>query len=121
MDATMDAQVREVLIERAGLVEGLSAIDLGDAAGRGFPVLLLRQGERLRAWVNACPHAGRRLDFLPGRFLWSEGRLVCAAHGAEIDLDDGRCVAGPGRGAALAALALRPVADGWMLELDERR
>ena len=53
----------------------------------------------VRAWLNVCPHAGRRLDWAPGQFLRSkEGLLVCAVHGASFDLASGDCVAGPCRG-----------------------
>lgn len=56
----------------------------------------------VRAWLNVCPHAGRRLDWAPGQFLRDRaGHLVCAAHGASFALDDGRCVAGPCRGEGL--------------------
>lgn len=62
----------------------------------------------VRAWLNVCPHAGRRLDWAPGRFLrGKDGTLVCAAHGASFDLRDGRCVAGPCRGERLRAVAVQ--------------
>lgn len=81
--------------------------------GAPASLLALRHGDRLQVWHNACPHAGRRLDYAPGRFLMQDGRLVCAAHGAQFRLDDGRCVEGPGRGGGLAALVVTRVADGW--------
>lgn len=56
----------------------------------------------VRAWLNVCPHAGRRLDWAPGRFLrGKDGLLVCAVHGASFDLRDGLCIAGPCRGERL--------------------
>ncbi|HEY1069508.1 MAG TPA: Rieske 2Fe-2S domain-containing protein [Thermomonas sp.] len=62
----------------------------------------------VRAWLNVCPHAGRRLDFAPGKFLRSKaGELVCAVHGATFALADGQCVAGPCRGDRLRAVAVR--------------
>ena len=62
----------------------------------------------VRAWLNVCPHAGRRLDFAPGKFLRSKaGELVCAVHGAAFALADGQCVAGPCRGDRLRAVAVR--------------
>ena len=64
-------------------------------------VILLRQGERVNAWLNICPHAGRRLDWAPGKFLISRGMLVCAAHGACFSLDNGECIGGPCRGESL--------------------
>jgi nitrite reductase/ring-hydroxylating ferredoxin subunit len=61
-------------------------------------ILLFRKGNEVRAWLNVCPHAGRRLDYLPGKFLMDKGHLVCAAHGATFRTSDGECVAGPCRG-----------------------
>ena len=61
-------------------------------------VVLFRVGDQVRAWLNICPHAGRRLDWAPGKFLISRGLLVCAAHGASFRTEDGECVAGPCRG-----------------------
>ena len=67
---------------------------------------------RVRAWLNVCPHAGRRLDWAPGQFLRSkDGLLVCAVHGASFDLRDGSCVAGPCRGERLREVAVE-VRDG---------
>jgi nitrite reductase/ring-hydroxylating ferredoxin subunit len=71
-------------------------------------LILHREGDDVRAWLNVCPHAGRRLDWAPGRFLVSkDGLLVCAAHGASFELMRGECVAGPCRGASLRAVAVR--------------
>ena len=61
----------------------------------------------VRAWLNVCPHAGRRLDWAPGKFLRSkDGTLVCAVHGASFELQRGECVAGPCRGEALREVAV---------------
>ncbi|HPW13843.1 MAG TPA: Rieske (2Fe-2S) protein, partial [Thermomonas sp.] len=58
------------------------------------------------------PHAGRRLDWAPGKFLRAkDGMLVCAAHGASFELANGVCVAGPCRGESLRAVAVE-VRDG---------
>ncbi len=75
-------------------------------------LILHRDGDNVRAWLNICPHAGRRLDWAPGKFLKSkDGLLVCAAHGASFELGEGACVAGPCRGDSLRAVALTLV-DG---------
>lgn len=67
---------------------------------------------QVSAWLNVCPHAGRRLDWSPGQFLRSkQGELVCAVHGATFALPGGGCVAGPCRGAALRAVAVHLVGD----------
>ena len=66
----------------------------------------------VRAWLNVCPHAGRRLDWAPGKFLRAkDGALVCAAHGASFELAGGACVAGPCRGESLRAIAVHCVGD----------
>lgn len=84
--------------------------------GASESLVLLRAGDAVRAWLNVCPHAGRRLDWAPGRFLLSpDGHLVCAAHGASFELDGGVCVAGPCRGDALRAVPVRVEGDAVRL------
>lgn len=98
-------------IERGGLAEVEATID-GDAES-----LVVHRGadDGVRAWFNVCPHAGRRLDWAPGRFLVSkDGLLVCAAHGASFELARGECVAGPCRGESLRAVAVE-VRDGMVV------
>lgn len=70
----------------------------------------------VRAWLNVCPHAGRRLDWAPGKFLRAkDGQLVCAAHGASFDLANGECTAGPCRGERLREVAVVVRADAvWL-------
>lgn len=96
-----------------GEVCEIEAVVDGDAES----VLLYRDGERVRAWLNVCPHAGRRLDWSPGRFLRSkDGGLVCAVHGATFELAAGECVAGPCRGAFLRAVPVEVRDDAvWLL------
>lgn len=86
--------------------EGLSEIEV-DIDGEPQSLILRRHGERLQAWLNICPHAGRRLDWAPGRFLVDKGHLVCAAHGASFEMERGECVAGPCRGASLVPVAVQ--------------
>ena len=75
-------------------------------------LILHRDGAAVRAWLNVCPHAGRRLDWAPGKFLKSkDGLLVCAVHGASFELQRGQCVAGPCRGDCLRSVAVQ-VRDG---------
>ncbi|MCP1583103.1 MULTISPECIES: Rieske (2Fe-2S) protein [Pseudoxanthomonas] len=98
-------------IADGGFAEVEAMID-GDAES----LVLYRLGDEVRAWLNVCPHAGRRLDWAPGQFLKSkDGHLVCAAHGASFELNRGDCVAGPCRGDALRAVQVQ-VRDGevWL-------
>ncbi|AOY61953.1 Rieske (2Fe-2S) protein [Xanthomonas citri pv. glycines] len=76
--------------------------------GSAESLVLYRDGEQVRAWLNVCPHAGRRLDWAPGQFLkTADGHLVCAAHGAAFELWAGECISGPCRGQSLVAVPVR--------------
>jgi len=78
-------------------------------------LILLRRGEQVQGYLNVCPHAGRRLDYAPGKFLLKNDTLICAVHGATFNQADGTCVAGPCRGACLRAVAVRVEAGGVQL------
>jgi nitrite reductase/ring-hydroxylating ferredoxin subunit len=100
----------------ASLPDGEPEACDGVVDGDAEPIILLRDGDTVRAWLNICPHAGRRLDWAPGRFLRSKaGELVCAVHGATFEMEAGLCVAGPCVGASLRAVAVE-VRDGavWL-------
>lgn len=48
-----------------------------------FPMIVLRDGDVLRAYVNACPHQYLPLDYRGEMLLSADGlRLLCTAHGA---------------------------------------
>jgi len=98
--------VRNVLCESAAVPEGgATAADVESSTG-GFSLVLTRVGGVVRAFHNECPHAGRRLDWAPGKFLMEAGMLICAAHGACFDLATGACLGGPCRGAGLKPVAI---------------
>lgn len=86
---------------------GAIAADIDSSTG-GFSLILLRQGERVFAYHNECPHAGRRLDWAPGKFLVKDGAVICAAHGATFDVASGAVLAGPCRN-GLVPMPLRVV------------
>lgn len=114
--ATVVATTPLIALERIG--DGGFAETEATIAGDAQSLILHRHGDSVRAWLNICPHAGRRLDWAPGQFLKSkEGLLVCAAHGASFELAHGECVAGPCRGASLRAVGVE-VRDGqvWLVE-----
>ena len=80
-------------------------------------LILLRRGDEIAAYFNVCPHAGRRLDWAPGRFLFEQGLLVCAAHGACFSVPDGLCVSGPCRGQSLTAVQVRvDSGEVWLVD-----
>ncbi len=105
-----DALLRFDQLEDGGLHEVQAQLEGNDAES----LILLREGDTVRAWLNVCPHAGRRLDWAPGRFLRDkQGCLVCAVHGATFELQGGECIAGPCRGSALRTIEVI-VSDGFV-------
>lgn len=88
---------------------GAIAVDIDSSTG-GFNLIVLRRGEHVFAYHNECPHAGRRLDWAPGKFLVKDGAVICAAHGATFDIPTGAVIAGPCRN-GLVPMPLR-VRDG---------
>lgn len=95
---------KDVVID--SIPEGGALELLLDPDDRGSSVVLMRRGGQVFAYRNLCPHAGRFLNWAPGRFLFDEGRLVCAAHGATFEVDNGLCVDGPCRGSSLVPVAV---------------
>ena len=97
------------------------AADIPDGGTKGFTLgegdwplrgLLVRLGDSVHGYVNRCPHAGHRLNFMPDRFLTPDGTLIlCQSHGARFDKATGECVAGPCPGEALTRLPIQ-VRDG---------
>jgi len=112
--ATIEPRPDAALIALEAIADGGFAESEAVVEGDAESLILHRDGDAVRAWLNVCPHAGRRLDWAPGQFLKSrEGLLVCAAHGASFELAQGECVAGPCRGEALRAVPVE-VRDGYV-------
>ncbi len=94
--------------------------DIADPGAKGFTfghgterqdIFVVRRGDRLFGYLNACPHQGTPLEFLPDRFLTRDGsEILCSTHGARFDIATGLCIAGPCKGMRLATIWLE-VAD----------
>jgi len=89
--------------------------DLPDGDSRGFDpggsgrdtLFVVRRGAALHAYQNACPHHGTPMAWRKDAYLNAAGdRIVCAAHGAQFEIDTGRCTLGPCLGDALVPVAL---------------
>lgn len=103
--------VRKALCELGQIPDGgACGVEVPSSTG-GFELILTRAGDRVAAFHNECPHAGRRLDYAPGKFLIEKDTLICAAHGAVFGIHDGHCLGGPCRGSGLRALPVE-VIDG---------
>ena len=116
----------------SGAIELCRLGDLADPGSREFKwgtgtwpleFFAVREGGRVRGYLNRCPHAGNPLNWQPDRFLNLGGDLIlCNSHGALFRIDDGACVGGPCLGEALEPVRLR-VEDGLVVvdeaELEE--
>lgn len=103
--------------------------DLGDIAEGGAigvekdmngayrAYIVTRADGQVHAYRNVCPHAGRRLDWAPGRFLLKDRVMVCPAHGACFRIETGLCISGPCQGEELERIGVR--IDGEAVMLDE--
>jgi len=93
--------------------------DIADGEAKGFTledaegsrdILVYRDGEIARGYVNSCPHVGSPLDWAPDRFIAPDGfHLMCATHGALFRPGDGYCVSGPCLGESLVPVALQVI------------
>ncbi len=104
------------LVERASLEDpGAASVLCGDGL-RQLDVIVVRNGGHIRAYLNACPHAGTPLDAFPGRLLdrADSSQMICATHGARFRIEDGLCVKGPCIGKTLPPLAVE-IVDGWVV------
>jgi nitrite reductase/ring-hydroxylating ferredoxin subunit len=94
--------------------------DIADGQGKGFTLgrgagsrelFVVRAGARVFGYVNSCPHQGTPLDWQEDRFISDEtGLIMCATHGAQFEIEDGFCVAGPCAGDRLESVPV--VLDG---------
>ncbi|NIB42906.1 Rieske (2Fe-2S) protein [Pseudomaricurvus alkylphenolicus] len=77
---------------------------------RGFKLgedelFAVRHNRTVYVYRNRCPHLGIPLEWVPDRFLDTDGELIqCSTHGALFTIHDGFCVSGPCSGQSLQAL-----------------
>jgi nitrite reductase/ring-hydroxylating ferredoxin subunit len=98
--------------------------EIPDGGSKGFAsagaepgLFAVRRGGEVRVYVNACPHLGLGLEWLPDRFLSADGdAIVCATHGALFRIEDGLCHFGPCYGERLEAVDI-VISDGIVFTL----
>lgn len=93
---------------------GAKEFDYGNP--RQYWGFVIRWGEAVRAYVNACPHVGLPLNLSDDHFFDTGGKLLlCQMHGALFRPEDGFCVSGPCAGESLKQLKLE-LRDGavWL-------
>ncbi|MGQ7848233.1 Rieske (2Fe-2S) protein [Granulosicoccus sp. 3-233] len=78
-----------------------------------FPILVLRTGDGIRAFLNACPHQYLPLDHKGNRLLSADGLVIrCTSHGAGFSSATGEGVEGLGLGSSLESIPVTVDAGG---------
>lgn len=95
--------------------------EVPDGGTRGFDparsgqdtLLVVRRGERVFGWRDACPHHGTPMAWRKDAYLnAARDRIVCHAHGAQFDIESGLCLLGPCLGQRLTPVPLHIKAGG---------
>ncbi len=87
-----------MLCPRSDISDGGSLCLLQDE----FPIVLVRKGDAVKAYVNACPHQYLPLNHRGDRLLSSDGSILrCTNHNAGFSSDTGEGVEGLGIGGCL--------------------
>lgn len=104
------------LCEASAVAEGASkAFHVFGAPGAGMdPIFLVRHHGRIFGYRDDCPHIpGSPLAWRKDHYLRADRqRIVCHAHGAQFDIETGRCVIGPCLGQSLTAIPLHLTDNG---------
>ncbi len=85
---------------------GVVRIDAGDLS-----MVLVRRGDDIHAYRNACPGTPLPLDMGQG-ISWEEGIIICPWHGCRFDLHSGRRLDRAGRSLEVVPVAVR---DGQII------
>lgn len=91
--------------------------DLKDNQAKGFDpqdegkdsMFIVRKGTRVFAYYDQCPHydGSTTLAWRRHAYLNSKAEvIVCAAHGAEFEVDTGLCIHGPCIGESLVGVPI---------------
>ncbi len=80
-----------------------------------FDMFVVRQGDKVVAYVNECPHALTPLETWADKFLTlDETQIICSTHGAVFEIADGLCTSGPCTGKHLVPIPVA-VQDGMIV------
>ncbi len=82
--------------------------------GSRTKLILVRRLGVLYAYWDACPHYGDTpMAWRTNAYLNADGdRIVCASHGAQFEIETGRCVLGPALGKSLTPAPIEVGAGG---------
>ena len=86
----------------------------GPFDGSRVKAFAVRRNGCLYAYWDACPHyGGTPMAWRSNAYLNADGdRIVCASHGAEFEIETGRCVHGAALGRSLEPAPIEATPDG---------
>jgi nitrite reductase/ring-hydroxylating ferredoxin subunit len=86
--------------------------------GARVSVVVVRNGQNVRAYINSCPHARTPLNWQEDRFFDLSGTyLHCSTHGAAFEVGSGGCIRGPAKGRALTPVVVQLEDDRIVTDL----
>jgi nitrite reductase/ring-hydroxylating ferredoxin subunit len=96
--------------------------DLSEGEARAFgpfdgsrrKAFVVRKSGRLFAWWDSCPHYdGAPMAWRTNAYLnAARDRIVCASHGAEFEIETGRCTLGAALGQSLTPAPIEVTSGG---------
>ena len=97
--------------------------DIPESDSKGFThqdqsIFAVKKDGQLYLYKNVCPHMGMPLNWVPDKFLTIDKSLIqCSVHGAQFNIENGLCVAGPCQRARLRPVNFS-VKDGAVYIID---
>jgi len=102
----------QILCQLEDISEG-EARAFGPFDGSRKKAFVVRRNGRLYAWWDTCPHYGAPMAWRANAYLnAARDRIVCAAHGAEFEIDTGLCLLGAALGQRLTPAPIEATPDG---------
>lgn len=101
-----------ILCPRSGIPDGGTLCLLQDE----FPIVLVRKGDSVKAYVNACPHQYLPLNHRGDKLLSADASILrCTNHNAGFSSDTGEGVEGLGIGGCLDAIPVKIDRNGQIV------
>jgi nitrite reductase/ring-hydroxylating ferredoxin subunit len=104
------------------------ACDIGEDEARAFDaqgarLFVVRRAGALYAYWDACPHYGDTpMAWRAGEYLnAARDRIVCASHGAEFEIETGRCTRGAALGQCLRRAPVQTNIHGELMLNDQQQ
>jgi nitrite reductase/ring-hydroxylating ferredoxin subunit len=81
-------------------------------------IFVIKHENAFHAYLNRCPHQGKRLNENNSAFVDMEDELIrCDSHEALFDISSGSCVSGPCSGSQLTKLNTQIRSNTLFIEL----